>query len=147
MAKPLPVTVVELTAVRVRSSDADVGDALERVWDLEGQPVDDSTWDSMVVLAQKLAAEGSGAQLKEDRKWGSVQASAGPAMVDVRWQGEAAHIYFTTQPGSEQDFHSLVRRLQSEGFTVVHGYAMTAVTPASDLADIVARQEAEERGE
>lgn len=147
MGESFPTTVLELTALRVQPGDADVQAAFERATGIEGEPVDDGTWKSMVALAQQLAAGNGDAELKQDRAWDSVQASAGVTMVDVRWHGQAAHLYFTTQPGSEQEFSSLLRRLRSAGFTVVQGSAMTEVTPDSSLADLVAKQEAEQRGE
>ena len=134
------MTTLELTAVRASPGDADLAEALDRVQDLEGQPTSDATWASMVDLAS-ASVGGAADRVKEDREWGSVQTWAGAILVDVLWQGEGLHLYYSTGEEPDERFLEVLSRLRQEGFTIVQGPDVTEVSPEASVADMVAAQE------
>jgi hypothetical protein len=135
---------IELTAVRVRPGDTDLQDALDRVQELEGLPVDDATWESMRALARTTVGGDASTALDENRTWGSVKAAAGPTLVDVLWQGNAVNIYFNVGLEPEDTLYSVLERLRDAGFTIVQGHEVTEVRPSATVADMLAAQRADQ---
>jgi hypothetical protein len=136
------MTTLELTAVRVKPNDA-ATDALDRVQELEGEPIDDMTWHSMVALARMAVGGGPETQVEEDRKWGSAKAVVGQTTVDVLWHGNAAYIYYNTGMLIDDQFYAVLQRLRDSGFTIAQGSAVTEVPPSASVADMVAAQRAD----
>ncbi|MGZ4495725.1 MAG: hypothetical protein ACXVWU_13560 [Nocardioides sp.] len=95
------MSTIELTALRVQPGDVDLEDALFRVQDLEGLPIDDSTWEWMLGLARMSVGGDASTDVDQDRRWGSVKVSSGSTLVDVLWQGNAVNLYYDVglEPG------------------------------------------------
>lgn len=134
---------LELAAVRVEPSDSDLEDALSRVEDLEGQPMDEATWKSMIDLA-RTSVGGSPDEVKEDRRWGSVKASFGATLVDVLLHGNLANIYFDVGHQPEDQFYAVLARLRDAGLTVVQISDFSEVTPSDTVAELLAAQDADQ---
>lgn len=133
-------TWLELTAVRVLSQDSDPAEALDRVQDLEGEPIDDTTWSAMVALARMSLGGDPEIHVEEDRRWGSAKVASGPFVVDVLWQGNAANIWYTTGE-ADDEFYKLLERLREAGLTIVQGYGVAEVPPNTTVAEMVSAQE------
>jgi hypothetical protein len=138
----MTTTSLELAAVRVEPKDTSASAALDRVHDLEGQPVTDETWASMVALARYSVGGGPDSPVDEHRDFGDVSA-LGTALVVIRWQGNAADIYFEAGDSPEEPFQDVLDRLRDAGLTIIQGHDRQIVAPGTSLADMVAAQHAD----
>ena len=129
---------LESTAVRVHPDDADLEDALFRVEGLERVPSDDETWTAMVALARTAAGVGVESPVKEDRKWGSVQAGT-PVLVDVLNHGQKVYVFFNDSDPADQVL-PVLQRLRGAGLTVFQPHSFAEVAPGTSLGEIVKGQ-------
>lgn len=133
--------MLELGAVRVGPEDGDVVDAYWRVSELEGEPCDDATWESMLALAAKVVGDGTEHELKTNREWCSVQAWSGSIMVDVLWRGDFANVYYSNGADDEDRFQGVLQRLRDSGLTVVQGEEIREVGSTETVEELMAAQD------
>jgi hypothetical protein len=127
-----------LTAVRVHPDDADLEDALFRVEGLRGSPSDEDTWTAMVALARTAAGIGSDSPVKEDRKWGSVQAGT-PVPVDVLNHGQKVYVFCSDNEAVDQVL-PVLQRLRGAGLTVFQPHSFAEVAAGTSLRTIMSEQ-------
>ncbi|MGZ4591250.1 MAG: hypothetical protein ACXV2I_10745 [Actinomycetes bacterium] len=138
------MSTIELTALRVQPGDVDLEDALFRVQDLEGLPIDDSTWEWMLGLARMSVGGDASIDVDQDRRWGSVKVSSGSTLVDVLWQGNAVNLYYDVGLEPDDRFYDVLKRLRDAGYTIVQGSEVTEVRPSATVADMLAAQQADQ---
>lgn len=145
----MAIAPVEVTAMKVRREDPDLEEAWFRITDLESEPVDDETWDSMRALADE-ALGGIAERVEAERGEGSVKAWSGPTLIDVLWHGQAINIYYTAGITCDDPFYEMLTRLRSNNFAIVQGAAdgdgWAEVPPSRAVAEMAAAHRAAQGG-